>query len=303
MPVTHSPLRYPGGKTSIFSMISEVIDNNNLSNHRYVEPYAGGGGLALALLFNQKVKEIHLNDLDRSIWAIWHSILNDTKAFCQKVIETEVTIDEWFRQREIQEKKEKADTLELAYSSFFLNRTNRSGIILKAGVIGGISQNSKYPLDCRFNKTDLINKIKKISKLKDRIFIYNKDASLFMKGMDKRKGQTLFFIDPPYYEKGASLYTNAYTDSDHNKISKIVKNLSSDWILTYDNHHKIKELYDSEQTFEFNLNYSAATKRVGTEVMFFSKNLHVPSELIGKKLINQKPHDKNEIKKPTFKFV
>lgn len=285
MPVTHSPLRYPGGKTSIYSMISRVIDDNNLSNHRYVEPYAGGGGLALALLFNAKVKEIHLNDLDRSIWSIWHCILNETESFCKKILETEVTIEEWFRQREIQEQKNDADILDLAYSSFFLNRTNRSGIILKAGVIGGLSQKSKYPLHCRFNKIDLVEKIKKISSLRKKIFIYNKDARIFMNNMDKRKGNTLFFIDPPYYEKGSSLYTNSYTKNDHEIISKTIKNLTSEWILTYDNHQKIKEIYSSEKMFEFNLNYSAATKRVGTEVIVFGNSINTPADLINVKLI------------------
>lgn len=285
MPVTHSPLRYPGGKTSIYSMISKVIDENNLSNHRYVEPYAGGGGLALALLFNEKVKEIHLNDLDRSIWSIWHCILNETESFCKKILETEVTIDEWFVQRAIQEKKHDADLLDLAYSSFFLNRTNRSGIILKAGVIGGLLQKSKYPLDCRFNKDDLVSKIKRIATHRKKIFIYNEDAEAFMKAMDKRKGSTLFFIDPPYFEKGASLYTNAYNENDHEKISKTIKKLKSDWILTYDNHHKIKEIYSSENIFEFNLNYSAATKRVGTEVIVFSGAINTPEDLMNVKLL------------------
>lgn len=285
MPVTHSPLRYPGGKTSIYSMISKVIDENNLSNHRYVEPYAGGGGLALALLFNEKVKEIHLNDLDRSIWSIWHCILNETESFCKKILETEVTIDEWFVQRAIQEKKHDADLLDLAYSSFFLNRTNRSGIILKAGVIGGLLQKSKYPLDCRFNKDDLVSKIKRIATHRKKIFIYNEDADVFMKAMDKRKGSTLFFIDPPYFEKGASLYTNAYNENDHEKISKTIKKLKSDWILTYDNHHKIKEIYSSENIFEFNLNYSAATKRVGTEVIVFSGAINTPEDLMNVKLL------------------
>ncbi|MEW2639883.1 DNA adenine methylase, partial [Vibrio cholerae] len=79
MPVTPSPLRYPGGKTAITPMVSDIIGANNLRSAHYVEPYAGGAGLALSLLFNKVVPHIHLNDLDLSIWAFWYSILNHTE--------------------------------------------------------------------------------------------------------------------------------------------------------------------------------------------------------------------------------
>ncbi|WP_252145370.1 DNA adenine methylase [Yokenella regensburgei] len=283
---TFSPLRYPGGKTSITSMISDVIERNFTTPCRYIEPYAGGGGLALSLLFSGKVMEIHLNDLDRSIWAVWHSMLNELDAFIDKINKTEITINEWHKQRDIQNNKEQYTDLEVGFSSFFLNRTNRSGIILKAGVIGGLLQeNEKYKMDCRFNKSELIKRIIKINSYKDRIHIYNNDAVAFMTEMEKIYDNVCFFIDPPYYEKGASLYTNFYSKEDHAKISDVILKLKNKWILTYDDADKIRELYSEHPSYEFYLNYSLAIKRVGTELFFSSKDLEIPEDIINNLLV------------------
>ncbi|AWQ20154.1 DNA methyltransferase [Pantoea ananatis] len=286
MPVTYSPLRYPGGKTAIYPMMSSIIQNNSLKGCKYAEPYAGGGGLALALLFGGFANEIHLNDLDRSIWSTWFSVLNDTEAFIDKIKNTEVTIGEWHKQRDIQNNKLSADVLELGFSTFFLNRTNRSGIILKAGVIGGLKQEGDYKLNCRFNKDDLIKKILKIKENKDLIKIYNEDAINFITKIDKNnKNDVFMYIDPPYFEKGASLYTNFYNEDDHTSLSKVISSIKMPWVLTYDNAEKIKKLYSKKEMFEFSLNYSAAKKRVGTELLITCDGLNIPPELMGGKLI------------------
>lgn len=287
MAKTFSPLRYPGGKSSISPMISSILQHNFDTSCRYIEPYAGGGGLALSLLYKNVAEEIHLNDLDRSIWAVWHSILNETDAFIDKILTTDITIEQWYKQREIQRYKKDVPALELGFSSFFLNRTNRSGIILKAGVIGGISQsNETYKLDCRFNKIDLISRIKKISSLKERIHIYNMDALDFLAQLDlDETNKNCFFIDPPYYEKGASLYTNFYSKKDHAAIAKTISSLKSKWVLTYDNAKEIKDIYKENTCYEFYLNYSLAKKRIGTELFFCSDNIIVPSHLINEVLI------------------
>ncbi|MFC3033284.1 DNA adenine methylase [Pseudoalteromonas fenneropenaei] len=280
MPQTPSPLRYPGGKTSILNMVSEIIKSNGLERGHYAEPYAGGAGLALSLMLKGYVHELHLNDLDRSIWSFWDAVLNNTEQFVEKIIETPITMDEWYKQREVQENKGDSSDFDLAFSSFFLNRTNRSGIILKAGVIGGLEQQGKYKLDCRFNKKGLIEKIKRISNFSHRIHLYNCDAIDFLKLTNKSLPPLSFYcIDPPYFVKGASLYTNAYEPDDHRDVSKAIEELSHPWILTYDNVEAIQRLYPKKKQFRFNLNYSAAQKRVGTELLIASDNLIVPNGL------------------------
>lgn len=278
---TPSPLRYPGGKTSIWKMIAEIIKDNNLEGSDYIEPYAGGCGLALSLMLKGYVHDLYLNDLDRSIYCFWDAILNHTDDFIEKIKSTDVTIDEWYVQREIQKNKDTADDFDLAFSSFFLNRTNRSGVILKAGVIGGYAQDGEYKLDCRFNKEGLIERIRRIEKYKHRIHFYNMDAVEFIKMTRSFIPQKNCFycVDPPYFVKGSTLYTNAYEPDDHAEIAKLLIGLKRPWVLTYDNAPEIQELYEEKRQYKFNLNYSAATKRVGTELLVASDELLISEEL------------------------
>ncbi|EKA7355631.1 DNA adenine methylase [Vibrio vulnificus] len=279
MPVTPSPLRYPGGKTAITPMVETIINNNGLKNGHYAEPYAGGAGLALSLLFKGVVSHIHLNDFDRSVWAFWHSILHETESFITLIENTNITIEEWHHQKAIQTKKLSVDTLTLGFSSFFLNRTNRSGIIDKAGVIGGLKQNSKYPLDCRFNKDNLIKKIRKIASYKDNIHLHNLDALDFINEIEKLDENVFYFIDPPYFVKGQSLYTNFYDSNDHIDLCTKIREINSKWILTYDYAEFIRKLYSNYRQFSFSLNYSAAEKKKGTELLVVSKGLRVSNKL------------------------
>lgn len=271
-----SPLRYPGGKAAIFNMVSKIIIDNNLEDGDYAEPYAGGAGLALSLLFNDHVSNIHLNDLDRSIWCFWDAILNNTEQFIEKIRNTDITMDEWFIQRHVQQNKDNFNDFDLAFSSFFMNRTNRSGIILKAGVIGGLKQDGKYKLDCRFNKEGLIERITRISEYKHRIKLYNLDAIEFINNADEVLPQkSIFCIDPPYYMKGSTLYTNFYNPDDHQQLASLIMGLNHPWILTYDDAQEIQDLYPSHPQYKFNLNYSAAKKRKGTELLITSKEIEI----------------------------
>ena len=95
-----------------------------------------GSGLALSLLYNNLVSNIIINDIDKSIYAFWHSILVYNKKFCQKIIDIDVTLDEWHKQKEIYNNP-KSKIFDLGFATFFLNRTNYSGII-KGGPIGGM---------------------------------------------------------------------------------------------------------------------------------------------------------------------
>ena len=271
----YSPLRYPGGKGKIADYFKQIIKKNSLYDGIYVEPYAGGAAVALSLLFNEYVSKIIINDIDKSIYAFWHSIINRTNDFCKLIEITPITINEWKKQKKVQSNKEKEILLKLGFSTFFLNRTNRSGII-NAGVIGGLYQTGKWKIDARYNKQDLINRIKKISLYKDRIIIYNKDATKLIRTLRKslHSSKVIFYFDPPYYIKGKDLYLNYYENRDHNEISTEIKKIENKkWIITYDNVNYIRELYKNYRKRKFSINYSAGKNNRGEEIMIFSDNL------------------------------
>lgn len=273
-----TPLRYPGGKARLGAWLGELIDCNNLSNCTYIEPYAGGAGAAVYLLVNNKVKNIVINDIDDSVYAFWWSVLNDTQEFVTLISDTPVTIENWLIQREIVRSPQKHSRTALGFAAFFLNRTNRSGI-LHGGVIGGQRQDGKYKLDARFNKQALIDRINRIASYRERISISNLDAMSLVDDLSKSVEKPFFYLDPPYYNKGNQLYQNHYAPDDHKKIAQTVQELNHPWIVTYDNCPEICELYNNCSGFEFSFHYSTHLHRpVGKEIMYYSEGiaLHKP---------------------------
>ncbi len=275
---TSSPLRYPGGKSCLLDLTSAIMRLNGLERGHYAEPFAGGCGLALSLLYSGLVAEIHINDLDPAIWAFWHSLLDDTDALLAKVIETPVTIDEWHKQREIHRQQPKDDTLALGFSAFFLNRTNRSGIIKGGGVIGGLQQTGNYKIDCRYNADDLTKRMRRVARYRDRIHLTNSDAVDFLANCSSLPKNSLLFIDPPYFRKGPGLYTSFYKPDDHAGLAKEVLKLNSPWVVTYDDVPQIRHLYAERKQYCFDIHYSLQEKRMGTELLVTSKGLCMPDE-------------------------
>jgi DNA adenine methylase len=275
-----SPLRYPGGKSCLYELAGHILRLNKLERGHYAEPYAGGAGLALMLLFNGHVSEIHLNDVDRSIWAFWDATLNRTDDLVALINETPVTLETWAAQREVYLNQADFDDLEVGFATFFLNRTNRSGIIKGAGVIGGHDQSGAYKIDCRFNSADLIKRVRRIAKYRNRIHLHRLDALTFLDQADAAlPARSFFCIDPPYFNKGSSLYTSFYAPEDHLAVSQAVLGLQRPWVLTYDNTPEISHLYKARRQYGFDVNYSVQTKRVGTELLVASKGLIIPSDV------------------------
>lgn len=265
----YSPLRYPGGKSKLTPYIVETLKLNKLEGGAYVEPFAGGAAIAWYLLLKGHVDKVYINDLNLSIYAFWHSVLNKTEQLCELIETTPVTIDEWYKQKEFQNSA-KSTLIERGFSTFFLNRTNRSGII-KGGVIGGFSQDGTYKLDCRFNKEVLINIINDISSRKDRISLSNLDAVDFItEVMPTLDDRCLINIDPPYYVKGKGLYQNFFKHDDHYRLYECVRTIKQPWIVTYDDTPEINDIYSEFNPHPFGLSYTAQIKRKGTEVIIHS---------------------------------
>lgn len=275
-----TPLRYPGGKGRLAHFMGDVIDLNGLREGHYIEPFAGGAGIAISLLFLEYVRVIHLNDLNRSIFAFWHSVINEPEALCRKITNTKPTIWQWKRQKAIQNDSD-ASLLELGYSTFFLNRTNRSGIIT-AGVIGGLNQSGQWTIEARFNRSALTERIERIATYASRIKLYNLDAAKFIKDeLPKISERALVYLDPPYYVKGARLYQNHYVHEDHVKIASLVQSsIRQHWLVSYDNVPEIKQIYRDRRQEEFDILYSAQTACTGSEVMIVDDDLVMPKRIV-----------------------
>lgn len=270
----YSPLRYPGGKAKLSKTVKCIIESNKIYDSVYIEPFAGGAGVALSLLFSQYVNEIILNDINYQLFSFWRTLLDNPEYLLRKINDAKLSIDEWKKQRIIFKNPERYEQNKVGFAFFYLNRTNRSGI-LSAGVIGGYNQSSKYKIDARFNKEGLIKRIELINYYREKIQFYNMDTVDFIQNQKINPQKNYFaYFDPPYFNKGQDLYTNFYTHDDHKKLSQTIQNkILYNWIMTYDDAPEIRELYKDRFITSFNLLYCANEIKIGKELLITSDSI------------------------------
>lgn len=269
-----SPLRYPGGKGKLAGFMKLVMLENRLVGCEYVEPYAGGASVALSLLFEEYVSHVHINDLDPAVHAFWAAVLERTDELCDRIAAVRVTMTEWHRQRAVHDQPD-PDPLDLGFSTFFLNRTARSGII-RGGVIGGYEQTGRWKLDARFGREDLIRRVRRVARFASRITLSCVDAAQFLAERLPQVENAFAYLDPPYYAKGQGLYRNFYEHDDHVRIAGLVARTDAPWLVSYDAHDEIEVLYGRWPSVRYRLSYSAQNRYRGQELMFASPSLRLP---------------------------
>ncbi|WP_147681509.1 DNA adenine methylase [Actinomyces ruminicola] len=275
-----SPLRYPGGKARLAPFFARLITAQDPTPTQYAEPYAGGAGAALRLLSDGIVDQVHINDINAGIAAFWRTITtNDgADAFCELISTTSVTIDEWHRQRATYQAGE-VDDLALGFATFFLNRTNRSGI-LDARPIGGLDQTGDWKIDARFNKKNLTARVQAVAALGDRIGVTQMDGIDFLRTLEGYEEDVLIYADPPYIEQGNNLYLHAFDADGHKALANTLLRAPYPWLLTYDDKKVIwADLYGAERCARFNIAHTAAIQHIGRETIVYGPGLNVPGGL------------------------
>jgi DNA adenine methylase len=269
-----SPLRYPGGKWRLSGFFERIIAINFQAPPKYVEPYAGGASLALSLLFKERVREVWINDLDPAIHAFWHSVLKHPEEFSERIKTAPLTPSEWKKQKKIYANGLASGRFALGFATFYLNRTNHSGI-LNGGMIGGKNQTGPWTISARFNRDELARRVLQVSKWKSRIHLSCKDAALFLNNM-ALDSETLLYLDPPYFRAGRALYLNAYRPDDHEEVRDVITSIRSPWIVSYDYHPRIRKLYVGYRSRRIDLLHTARTAKMGRETLFFSPQVKMP---------------------------
>jgi len=254
-----------------------VLERNSATEWNYVEPYAGGAGVTMELLLANRVRYVHLNDSSIHIYAFWRAILADPEGFCRRISRASLTLDAWRAHREVVRHPERHDLLDLGFSTFYLNRCNRSGV-LSAGVIGGTAQRGEWRIDARFPRNELIRRIECIESHKGRITVSNLDAKQFiLETVNLLPRNTLVYCDPPYFARADRLYLNTYQPGDHARLARVIQTqLQRPWMVSYDNHPSIVSLYRKRRSFRYALTYSAITAYTGSELFIFSDDLKLP---------------------------
>lgn len=269
-----SPLRYPGGKSALYGRLRELIRLNGLARPKYVEPYAGGAGAAVGLLITGEVDSVHINDLDPAISAFWTSCTEHNAAFIERLRSIPVTVAEWRRQKEIYNDRSSSSSFDLGFAAFFLNRTNRSGV-LNGGPIGGHDQTGPYKIDARFNRETLAERLRLIGLYSRRITVSGDDGLAVIE-QNMNDPNVFIYADPPYFYKAGSLYMNSFKGEDHYELARCLNSAAgSRWVLTYDNVPEVGELYPDRRREEIGVYYSARNVTKAREIMVYSDALEI----------------------------
>lgn len=277
-----TPLRYPGGKSKFAPFISSLMETNGLAGGHYLEPYAGGAAVALELLFTGCASHIHINDLDSAIYDFWVAVTQQPEIMLKYLRDTPINMEQWFYWRGVLRGEISTSQEERGFATLYMNRTNRSGI-LKAGVIGGLKQNGPYKLDARFKKNVIAKRIERIAQHANSITVHNKDALILLQESRKLLPEkSLVYLDPPYYIKGKGLYRNFYDHEDHEAIANLLQSSECNlrWVVSYDNVQEIEHMYRLSKALSYGLTYTAQKKYIGSEIMFFSRNLKTNDQSI-----------------------
>ena len=236
-----------------------------------MEPFAGGAGVALRLLFDNHVSSVTIGDSDPAIAAFWRCAVSRSDQLIEKVEDCQVDIDTWHIQHEVLKDPSGSDDLDLGFAAYFLNRTNRSGI-LRARPIGGLNQEGHWRLDCRFNKNDLIPRLHRIAQHASQIRVFEGEALDLLSSTEEiRREHTFIYIDPPYLTRSSDLYLDEMSIASHKEIAQMLRGEFPFWMASYDIDERVtKELYPENRILTFALRHSASRTHVGAEQIAFS---------------------------------
>jgi DNA adenine methylase len=267
-----SPLRYPGGKGALYSRVRWLIRTSGLAGCTYVEPYAGGAGAGLSLLVTGQVDRVVINDLDPAIAAFWKTLVADPQSLITQIKNVKLSVTEWKRQRKLYSARGGGDIEKLGFATFYLNRTNHSGV-LNGGPIGGLKQTGVFKIDARFNRAELAERVRILGLYADQIQVSCDDGKRIIQRYGNRSN-TFIYADPPYFEKAGSLYMNTFVEDEHAALS-VTLNAMADkaWLLTYDDVPQVDVLYGGRRRRKFELNYSAHRVARATEIAVLSDSV------------------------------
>lgn len=286
-----SPLRFPGSKRRLVGYIKDTLAINKIEPSLYIEPFIGGGSVALQLLNDSLIEKAIIMDVDPWIASFWQTVFFDTNWLIDLIQNIDVNLENWYKFKKANPKK----TRDQAMTCFYLNRTSFSGILeSRVGPIGGKNQRSNYKIDCRFSKDNLISRIQKAAELKEKVYgVWN---CSWDEGMQKirteqkegklTKTNLFYYLDPPFFEEADALYRYYFLEQDHINLRNFLLNLQDKWLLSYDSAEQVQALYgdalkkgmNGTQHHDFELLYTVAqvSKRKKGKEVIISNLEHLP---------------------------
>lgn len=240
-----SPLRYPGGKSKLIDYLAAEFQEDQMDT--FVEAFAGGASVGLAMLAGGRTKHLVLNDTDPGVYAFWKIVCERPEYLLDKLDkDPPVMADLNSAKGMLNCNPTDWSTEALAWAELLANRLSYSGII-KANPLGG-KHGTQKDLLARWNPTELKKRILAIHDMADRITASNIDARDLIENSAYWDQKSTLFIDPPYVSVGKSLYQRYFTDEDHRQLAWMLQTLytgmpGADIVITYNDCELIRELY------------------------------------------------------------
>jgi DNA adenine methylase len=264
-------LRYPGGKSRLSKFIWPYLQPM-LGEGYYLEPFVGGGTMALLVARYYPQKEIVLNDLDPDVAAFWTVVSGHAgeAAFadlCRLVQLSEKPMDDadcrmdyWRAIKELRPQ----EMHHQAFRFLFLNKTCYGGQV-NASPIGGIDQKgwdggtgrgAGRRVACQYWVGNILSQLKKANTLLNgRTYVFNEDAHQLATLSD---GCCAYF-DPPYFIGRANkLYRKQMTMAEHYALGAFLKQWDNPWLLSYEDSESVRKIYDSCHIIKLSTAYSHA---------------------------------------------
>ncbi|WP_434107947.1 DNA adenine methylase [Paraburkholderia caffeinilytica] len=272
-----SPLRYPGGKASLTRIIEQIVIDHELAGRHLFEPYAGSAAISIALVGDGVCPFASISELDPLLYSFWKTVFSNPSKLIRRIKKTEITLNTWHKLRPLLEldapDESQLDTL--AFAALFFNRTNFSGVI-HSGPIGGQTQSSDYSIDCRFNRDELVERIEALSTLGPKFDVQHSDALEVIK-RQRNKRSVLFYVDPPYYLQGKKLYRYNYRLNGHVALAEALHKAKFPWLLSYDRHDVIENLYEDFHNVDQEFRYSSRVSKKESELLITNVELVHPN--------------------------
>lgn len=280
-----SPLRYPGGKVRMTPWLVEVFDRlfGFMDIEVWIEPFGGGAGAALMALEAHEVSEAWIVEANPALAAFWTTIMADEGRLAARVEGTTPTVCLFEEARETVAAALAGETTvdreDLGYAAFVLNRCSRSGMVIgNVGPIGGKHQTGRHTVGSRFDGERLAHRIRAVSAFGRRFRAFEGDGISYINHLRGSgiEDEVFLFVDPPYIGEGNRLYTIGMQASCHARLAAALENCPAPWVLTYDAHPDVLDLYSEHEVIEFAIPHTANRQKVGTEYLVLPEGLTVP---------------------------
>ena len=248
-----TPLRYPGGKSRA---VKHILPHIPEDVERVCSPFFGGGSVELALA-SRGVQVFGYDKMKQLVW-FWQALCGNKHKLAdeveklqeQYVIRNGKTVtgcskDSFHQYREDLKTESFTFSHERAAKYYVVNRSSFSG----ATFSGGWSERAS---DARFTDSS-IERLRAFEAENFRVDYADFEDAI---GWHSR---AFLYLDPPYMLKGSqnSLYGvdgDLHDDFEHDKLHSLLTN-RSDWIMSYNDCEKIRDMYCDHKIIEAKWSY------------------------------------------------